>query len=224
MNCSEKNIIILYTKFEDKLPDFWYNKLLNLLPVDQKERNQQFVGWQDRYSHLFGRMLLKCGLEVYGYEENCLTKVQYNKYDRPYLNDKLDFNISHSGNYVICAMGLDLKLGIDIEKVQEIEFKDFKSVMTEEQWHEIKYSESPLWFFYRYWTIKESVIKADSRGLSIPLQDIQVKNNKVEYDNSIWYLFQLNIDSEYCACLATNATKVNISFKFIDFYKFRSLW
>ncbi len=107
----------------------------------------------------------------------------YNNYDRPYINDIIDFNIYHSGNYVVCAIGQDLKHGIDIEKVQDIDFKNFKKVMTDMQWQDIIRSKSPGSAFFKYWTIKESVIKTDSRGLSIPLLDIHVENNKVIYDN-----------------------------------------
>ncbi|MDR2383938.1 MAG: 4'-phosphopantetheinyl transferase superfamily protein [Prevotellaceae bacterium] len=34
---------------------------------------------------------------------------------------------------------------------------------------------NPFFTFYDYWTIKESVIKAEGRGLSIPLKNIFVK-------------------------------------------------
>ncbi len=211
-------ITILYTHFDNQLPEIEYNKLLNLLLPDQIERNKRFVRWQDRHSHLFGRLLLKAGLEMYGFAKDCLNALQYNKYDRPYLSNDIDFNISHSGSYVICAIGKDLKLGIDIEKVQKMEFNDFKKVMTPEQWQNINKDNYPMRAFFKYWTIKESVIKADSRGLSIPLQELHVKDNQVSYDNSTWHLHQLDFDPEYCACLATNVKNVDVSYQYVDFY------
>ncbi len=211
-------ITILYTLFDNQLSEVKYNYLLNLLPADQIERIKRFVRWQDRHSHLFGRLLLKVGLDMYSFESNCLDALQYNEYDRPYLNSFTDFNISHSESYVICAIGKDLRLGVDIEKIQKMDFTDFKNVMTIEQWQEIKQDRSPNRAFFNYWTIKESVIKADSRGLSIPLQELHVYNNQVFYDSSTWYLHPLDFDKEYCACLATNVKNVDVSFKYVDFY------
>ncbi len=211
-------ITILQTRFDYQLPELNFTKLLNLLPPDQIERNKRFVRWQDRHSHLFGRLLLKTGLEIYDFGKDCLNALQYNKYDRPYLNSDINFNISHSGSYVVCAMGKGIKLGIDIEKIQEMEFNDFKKVMTNEQWQDIKQDNSPMRAFFKYWTIKESVIKADSRGLSIPLKDLHVKNNLVSYDNSTWYLHPLNFNREYCACLAADVKNVDVSFRYVDFY------
>lgn len=211
-------VTILYTRFDDHLPENKFNEFLNLLPNDQSERNRRFVRWQDRHSHLLGRMLLKTGLEMHGFKESCLGDLNYCKFNRPYLKDNIDFNISHSGCYVICAIGEEVKLGIDVEKIYGVEFKDFKKVMTSEQWEEINHSECPSRAFFQYWTIKESVIKADGRGLSIPLQELHVKENMVVYDNSTWHLHQLSIDSEYCACLATNVENVDISLKYIDFF------
>ena len=211
------NVKILYTKFTTPLSDIEYQKLLGCLPTCQRERNRRFVRWQDKHSHLFGRLLLKNGLESYGYKKNCLNLIKYNEYNRPYFNSDIDFNISHSGDYVVCAIGKNLRLGVDVEKVNEIEFKDFRGVMTNEQWRDIKEDIYPKRAFFKYWTAKESVIKADSRGLLIPLKDLHLLDNTVSYDNSIWYLNHLNFDIENCACLATNIKNIDISFKKIYF-------
>ena len=65
--------------------------------------------------------------------------------------------------------------------------------------------------------MKESIIKLDGRGLSIPLKEISENNNIVSYKEAKWYLSRLKIDDDYAACLATNYEKVKISLNFIDF-------
>lgn len=210
-------IYIFYTKFEKELPPEIYDELLDLLPNDLKLKNSRYVRWQDRHAHLFGKLLLIEGIRLFGYSETELYNIEYNKFDRPFLNENFDFNISHSGEYVIFAITKKAHLGIDIEQIRKIEFSDFLDVMSAEQWQEINKSSNSDETFFRYWTIKESVIKADSRGLSIPLQELHVQDNKVYYDNRVWHINRLSLDSEYSACLATNVENVDISFKYIDF-------
>lgn len=136
-------ILILFTKFIHELPSIHKEKYITKLPNELKERNSRFVRWQDRHANLFGKLLLIEGLKQYGFEDNVLTNLKYNKYSRPYLNSEIDFNISHSGEYVMCAISKSAKLGIDIEAIQGIDFKDFKKVMSAQQWQDINNSESP---------------------------------------------------------------------------------
>lgn len=204
---------IFYTKFEEKLKSSIINKYLGLLPDTLQKKNLKYRRWQDRHAHLFGKLLLLEGFKRYGFFDNVLSKLQFNEYSRPYIEGNIDFNISHSGIYVICAIGKEIKVGVDIEEIKKVEFNDFKMTMTDEQWESIYQSANPLKSFFRYWTKKESIIKADSRGLSIPLLDIHIKNNLVQYENQIWYLNEIFIDESYCSYIATN--KNDISFKLI---------
>ena len=216
-------INLYYSSFRLKLPEELLQFLLNKLPWELKVINSRYVRWQDRQSHLFGKLLLQHALKEHGYNNEVLKDLKYNKYNRPYLNSRIDFNISHSGEYVICAIGEKLRLGVDIEKFREIDFKDFVKVMTTEQWFDINNSENPIKSFFKYWTIKESLIKADSRGLEIPLLDIHVKENRITYDNHLWYLIPLNIDRNYEAHLAVDKIDVGsriIKTDFINDHRF----
>lgn len=212
------DVCIYITKFNSQLPQVPYNSYLDQLPISHQEKNSKYVRWQDRHSHLFGKLLLLEGLKNYDYTDDILNNIKYNQNLRPYIDDKIDFNISHSGEFVLCAIGKDLRLGVDIEKITDINFSDFKQVMTKKQWQDINQATNSIRLFFKYWTIKESVIKADSRGLSIPLLDIQINNNEVVYDNQTWYLKKLSLDNQYCAALATNKHSIKVKLNFIDFY------
>ena len=65
-------------------------------------------------------------------------------------------------------------------------------------------SEYPLNVFYDFWTKKESVIKADGRGLEIPLNEFEVINNSVCINSSTWHLQELIVNDNYKAHLATS--------------------
>jgi 4'-phosphopantetheinyl transferase len=213
-------IHIYYSVCREQLPEQFYIQYLNQLPGPLQEKNVKYRRWQDKHLHLFGKLLLLEGLKNIGYTDGgILNKINYNDYSRPFINKDIDFNISHSGEYVLCAIGNRMRLGIDVEEIKHINFDDFKQVMTDKQWSDIRQSEDPLRFFFKYWTIKESVIKADSRGLSIPLLDIYVNDNKVCYDNKTWYLNELDLDERYSTYLATDMENALFKLELIDFYK-----
>ena len=197
-------INIFYTKFTTELSEKKYADYLEKLPSELQEKNNKIIPWQDKHAHLFGKILLREALMYYDYTPDSLEKLQYNAFGRPYLSDKIDFNIAHSGEFVMCAISAKVKLGIDIEQIQTIDFNDFELTMTNEQWQDIKNSINPTRSFFKYWTIKESVIKADSRTFLIPLPDIHVKGNIVNIDNHTWYLKELNFNENYVGYLAIN--------------------
>jgi 4'-phosphopantetheinyl transferase len=205
-------INITCTSVADNLPASLYEQYLSWLPVEMQYKNRRFMQWKDRLLHLAGKLLLIQALKHYGYDSQSLCRLRYNEYGRPYLpGADIDFNIAHSGDYVLCATGQQVTLGVDIEKISQVNFADFINVMTPDQWSKINNSFNPLHSFFTCWTIKESVVKADSRGLSIPLNDIFIGNETATCDGRTWYLQQLNIDKCYCACVATDKSGQTIS-------------
>ena len=68
---------------------------------------------------------LLAGLLIYQNMGDIESKIQYNKYGKPYLDeDKNYFNISHTGNYVVFVKD-EKKIGIDIERITENGRYDF---------------------------------------------------------------------------------------------------
>jgi 4'-phosphopantetheinyl transferase len=209
---------IFYTNILYELPKQLWDKYIKSLPEDMIIRNSRYRRWQDRHSHLLGILLLLEGFKKYDISFEMLGYLKYNEFNRPYLNGNIDFNISHSGKFVICSIGENVRLGIDIEECRDINFSEFEKVMTNEQWEIINGSSNPLKTFFKFWTSKESVIKAVGQGLSIPLLDINVVNDKVYYDNHTWYLNEINLNDNYCACLASNKPNITINLLEVDYY------
>lgn len=197
-------IKLFYTHFKSPLPASLFDTYLSYLPDQLKAKNACYKRWQDRMAHLLGKMLLLKALRSYKYPANALNNLVYDDNKRPGINDKIDFNISHSGSYVICAIAEGIHLGIDIEAINPVDFGDFTITMTEKEWLEIEGAENPIKSFFRYWTIKESVIKADGRGLGIPLRDIRIENNRAQVGEKKWYLKECSIDPEYSCFLAAD--------------------
>lgn len=211
------DVTILYTIFNQHLPGNMLNHYLNLLPPDIKVKNQRYCRWQDCHSHLFGKLLLLTGLKEYGFTDKILNQIKYNQYSRPFIDGNIDFNISHSGGFVICAIGKFIRLGVDVEKIRNINIPDFFNTLSNVQIEKIEKSKTKLLDFFKYWTIKESVIKADGRGLTIPLSEILINENEVLCNSKIWYYHDLSIHKDYCSYLTTNKPTVRIDYNYIDF-------
>lgn len=154
-----------------------------------------------------------------GISRNAIFDLKYNEFGKPFLNDDVDFSISHSGNFVVCAIGQKIKLGIDIEKITDIDIRDYQDIMTKEEWFQINIQENPLKSFFRFWTMKESIIKAEEKGLSIPLKEINILSNKVLYNNKSWHLIELILNENICTTLASNIANPNLHCYEVDFYQ-----
>ncbi len=212
---------IFLTHFKEPIDAGQYWNYLQLLPDAQQKVNRRFVRWQDQHAHLIGKLLLVKALNQYGYSKTILDQLHYTANRRPYLPGNVDFNISHSGPYVICAIGENVKLGIDVEEIKPIDFGDFRNVMTRNQWIYINQAAGDQRFerFYDFWTLKESVIKADGRGLTIPLQQLEVQGGRVQYDDAVWHVKSLDVFPGASVSLASNLDDLNPTLVSVDIYQ-----
>ncbi|MGI9545187.1 MAG: 4'-phosphopantetheinyl transferase family protein [Cyclobacteriaceae bacterium] len=196
---------IYFSRLQPELPADAWEDLRDRIPSNLRSRNDRFHFIEDRQRNLFGLLLVAKCWEDHVASTFDFNTIVYDNNRRPYLKgSELDFNISHSGQYVICTMSAEGRVGIDVEFKKAVDLEDFRNTMNDTQWSEIKCSPDPLDKFFQYWTIKESVIKADGRGLSVPLTDIVVEKNTVNYDGKVWYLYPFAIDHDHKCCLASD--------------------
>ncbi len=95
--------------------------------------------------------------------------IAVNEHSKPYLSGKSlpHFNLSHSGEWVVGAFS-EKPIGIDIEKIKRVNLKvaeRFFSLPEIRFLNELNEVERDLWFL-KFWTIKESYLKALGTGLS----------------------------------------------------------
>jgi 4'-phosphopantetheinyl transferase len=125
-------------------------------------------------------------------------KIEKNLFGKPTIENYTEqsFNISHSGNLIICGVS-KFTIGVDIEEVRTISgiLEIAKNNFSEKEFSYLseKASEEELLLsFYDIWTKKESFVKAVGGGLSIPLNsfDVPLKLNDklaIKYKNIDWY-------------------------------------
>lgn len=196
-------IHVLYTFCDQKLETRAFEHYLHRIPESMQLRIKKYRRWQDAQCGLFGKILLIEGLKKLGISGNKLGDILYTDYNRPYLDDPIDFNISHSGHGVVCAISENCRIGIDIEEINPIDISDFKRQFTEHEFSIMRAAKDTHHEFYRWWTKKEAIIKADGKGLSIPLKKIDFRNPGLAHVNSrTWQIREIPLHEKYWCHLA----------------------
>lgn len=214
-------MIISYLNINVQIPPSEFDILKGLVSKNFIEKNDRYHRQIDRQRNLFGLLLLIRSWQNNFGEILDLEMIQTSSHNRPHhMNSHADFNISHSGDYVVCILSPDSRVGIDIEHRREVNLTDFSRTMNNRQWSEIQGSDNPFDTFFEYWCMKESVIKADGRGLSIPLTEITFEDQKVNYDGNLWHLSPFKIDNNHPGCVAANRKINDLSLQKVDWKEF----
>ena len=197
-------VFIFYSFFHKQPEEADFSRLLNQLPGPARNQVMKFKRWEDRQRSLLGKLLLATGLKKLGLGTYRLEELRHTDLSRPYFDNLIDFNISHSGGYVMCAMTLNNKLGIDVEEIKDIQLTGFESQFSPAEWLAILQTENALYSFYTLWTRKEAFLKAIGTGITIPLNEIDALGEKIHWNGKEWFLYPVQLDQNYVAHLATN--------------------
>jgi 4'-phosphopantetheinyl transferase len=193
---------ILYSYISEENHNYLIQKYLNEFPDDFKKKILAYRKWQDGQLSLLGRLLLNHGLQRMG-KKHEKKNLNYTSYNKPFLNDiNTKFNISHSGEIVVCVLSDMNDVGIDVEIIDKINIQDFESQMTKKEWENIMLIEDEKKAFFDYWTQKEAVIKANGQGLSIPLKSFEVTNQRAKINDDFFFLKEIFLDEKYKCHLA----------------------
>ncbi len=190
---------------------FYFNSIYPYLSSERRERIDSFLHVEDALRSIAGEWLTRLVLSEKLHLNMFEIRIDYDTNEKPFCNSPsgLHFNISHSGDWSVCAVS-ELPVGIDIEMVQPIDLSIAKDCFTE---NEFKTMNSfvdrtvKLDYFYNIWTIKESYLKAIGSGLSKAPDSFgaEINNNQILLTGNVerGYCFrQYNFDNGYrlCAC------------------------
>ena len=110
--------------------------------------------------------------------ENC-PEILRDEMGKPYFEDKkLHFNVSHSGEYLAIAVSESV-VGVDIQEPKLIKDGMFRKVVQPQEICLI--GEERQRDFLRLWTLKESFVKAEGKGLRISLKDYYFQKENEQY-------------------------------------------
>lgn len=193
-----------------------------LLSDDEKARGRAFVTAALRHRFVAGRARLRSLLGGHlGLDPRALVFVQ-NAFGKPRLADRpsVHFSLSHSGDRAVLAVSERHEMGIDIERVRPLDHLD----LARRYFHPnevaaiegVRPTEEQLLAFFRIWTLKESVVKAVGKGLSLPLDTFEVSiapspPTMVLAPDGVpqgWWLHQTT--GSYCLALAVPGGEVGL--------------
>ncbi len=195
-------IIVLYSKISLHFQEQCFEHYLQRLPKVMQRQVMQYQKWQDQQARLLGKLLLQSGCKVLQYPFDPLEHIEYTRFKRPYVPGDIDFNISHAGEYVICAIAGGYRCGIDIEKHKNISLLDYKTHFTKKEWLHIHTAKDNTTSFFTIWTQKEAIIKGDGRGMYLPLSAVTIQNGISLIDDQPWYIYPVPIGQSYTCHLA----------------------
>jgi 4'-phosphopantetheinyl transferase len=200
-------VTVLYSKYFDlPLSQNVFHEYIKNFPADIKEKITRYRRWEDAHACMYGKLLLKKALV--DFKLNCkLEDLKYSRNQRPYFDrSDFDFNISHSGNFIVCIVSNEMRLGIDVEEKKNIEIDDFESHFHKDEWDKIINSADVISSFYKYWTRKEALVKADGAGLSDSLKNIDLSKSsqQVIFNERTWLLREVVLAPGYKCSIASS--------------------
>ncbi|MEC0094197.1 4'-phosphopantetheinyl transferase family protein [Paenibacillus macquariensis] len=188
------------------LPDeHTLSALMSLVPKEVNQKLKRFKKKEDYYRSLAAELLIRVTIAKKTHLKNRNIHFGNSNNGKPYLIEfDFDFNLSHSGIWVVCAID-ETPIGIDIEEIKPIDLEIAKRFFSYNEWvHLISIpEEEKLDHFYDLWTLKESYIKNIGLGLSIPLHLISftVNGEDIGFENrhtsEIRYFKQYHVDDQY---------------------------
>ena len=119
------------------------------------------------------RALLEEGLSrEYGIDAG-KRGIMKDAWGKPYLQGRQDihFNISHCRGGVALSLS-SCRTGIDIERARPFSPITAEKVLNKAELLSVQQSEEPERVFFRFWTLKESYVKAIGTGLAYPLNEV----------------------------------------------------
>jgi 4'-phosphopantetheinyl transferase len=203
--------------------------LERLLSDDESDRAGRFHFQKGRDYFIAARGILRTILGRYLKMNPANLKFSYGPYGKPELDKKTNpeiirFNISHSRGLALYAVTQKREIGVDLEYINS--GSSFGSIA--EQYFSQREAAALKAFpehlrqqlFFQLWTRKEACLKAQGRGLSGDLKQVNVTGctggfpeaSGPSQEESLWALLDLAVLPEYASALVVEGN--DLQFKF----------
>ncbi|WP_022851246.1 4'-phosphopantetheinyl transferase family protein [Limisalsivibrio acetivorans] len=176
-------------------------KMLEKLPPSARQRCARFKRDAPKINYASSRLLLT---HILNGDTSILDKIEKGESGKPFIHGFPDFSITHTEGFAAAGCVNKGEIGIDAERIRDIELEDFEDYLTEmELTHILAEGEGEAGLrFLRLWTAKEAAMKAAGTGLREPLSDACVYPGYVRYLDTDYKLTHLDIDG-YIITLCT---------------------
>lgn len=168
--------------------------LEDLISPEEAARAQRFRFLHDRNRYIVQRGVLRSLLAGYVGCGPRQVDIRSSANGKPYLAGQdgaaIHFSVSHSDGFAVYAFSIIDSIGVDIEKIRQIPdmLEIVEQHFTQREKHEIFScpEDQRLILFYRFWTRKEAVLKAQGDGLLKALDSVDVATGE---DSGPWKVF-----------------------------------
>lgn len=161
------------------------NKILDVIDEDRKMRAQSYTDEFKRGRYLYSEVLIMYLIEKDFGIKNVIIKGKVGQ--QPIVENYKGIYISksYSDDYILLGISSDSKIGVDIEKVENIDYGTLKYFFTEQEQRFIKGSKNSINAFGQIWTLKESFIKCNGQGLAYPVKNLEIIPTSISETQSI---------------------------------------
>ncbi|WKY45718.1 4'-phosphopantetheinyl transferase superfamily protein [Eubacteriaceae bacterium ES2] len=194
--------------------DLVFNRCYKLLPDVRQEKINRLRNRNDQNASLAAGLLLHHLLTTHGY---CESDLSYNQYGKPYLDTISEFyvNLSHCSDLAVCAF-FSSEVGVDAEKFESADLGIAKHYFTSRERNQILTSTDPIRYFYDYWVLKESYLKAKGIGLNMALDEFEIivekKIEVFENNHKMPFSFALKQFDDYSLAVCIQGILPHISY------------
>lgn len=199
---AENTVHIWHTELPSWRPQ--RHKLLAYLSRGEIARGDRLIGPDARWRFLISRGLIRSILGKYQNLSPAEVHFHQAPGGKPLLtNAAIEFNLSHSGDRFICAVALNLPVGIDIQEIYPI--VNLSSMLgpffSPAERAEIlsQPADIQLEKFFRLWVVKEACWKAAGSGMIPP---DPTRDDTGHTDRSDCWVAELPISKSYKAAAA----------------------
>ena len=185
----------VYLIFLQELSEADFQEMYALCSRERREKINKITSVTKQRQSISAGYLIYILKKKFGIEEEVVVLPEGKPVFRG--NGDVNFNISHSGGYVVLAFG-NAPLGVDIECVKQANLKLAKRFFTKEEYTYLleQKEDEQKDAFCRIWTGKEAVVKAEGSGLLQPLDSFSVLGNEVELLGKKYELCQRRLPIE----------------------------
>lgn len=189
-----------------------------LLNSEEQARAKRFIRGGEAY--VASRWLMRRLLGSYTQIHPAKLQLARTNKGKPYLpQESLEFNLSHSGRWVLLAVAQGLALGVDVEHPQPslgfLEISNHYFHVDEQRWLQQLDPGAQAHGFYRLWTLKEALFKALGIGITAGLEcaafQLADYSPRVTLDTSLyqsghrWHFHQWSLPDNSISALAYSA-------------------
>lgn len=168
-------IKLTISKYNENLKEHSYELLRSCLSNSFKEKFDRLKDLKQKQFVAMEYLILKILLN----KKNNFD-FSFNKYGKPFIENSLNFNISHSGDYLAVAVSNN-EIGIDLQKNKTVKESILKRICSEKEMMYIDDSGDKNFEFTKIWTKKEAFVKRYGQSIIQNLSKIDTFDNKRKY-------------------------------------------